>query len=197
MRDGRMLVTMQRQLHLVDPATGQYTVLSDRVGGFTLGGKDTVVLSREDFDGTPSMASVHDLEAGTRIPLASHGSGVVALALDATSTIAVTGSRDGIVRVGPVSGSTPRWLVGHSGRVVTVAVSADGRFIASGGSDGTIRLWPMPDLSRPPLHDLPRAELVARLRSLTNLRVVRDPEDPDGYLVQAGPFPGWQTVPEW
>ena len=43
----------------------------------------------------------------------------------------------------------------------------------------------------------PRAELVARLRSLTNLRVVRDPDDPDGSVVVAKPYPGWQTVPEW
>jgi WD40 repeat protein len=122
---------------------------------------------------------------------------VVGLALDEGGAIAVTGSRDGIIRVGPVSGETPHWLVGHTGTVRTVAVSPDGRLIASGGRDGTIRLWPMPDLSKPPLHDLPRAELIARLKSLTNLRVVRDPDDPDGYTVRAGDFPGWKTTPEW
>jgi hypothetical protein len=34
----------------------------------------------------------------------------------------------------------------------------------------------MPDLSKPPLHTLPRAELIAKLKTLTNLRVVRDEE---------------------
>ena len=40
-------------------------------------------------------------------------------------------------------------------------------------------------------------ELVAKLETLTNLRVVPHPEDTEGHLVRAGPFPGWRTVPEW
>ncbi len=44
--------------------------------------------------------------------------------------------------------------------------------------DQTVRLWPMPDLSKPPLHTLPREELIAKLKTLTNLRVVRDEESP-------------------
>ena len=61
----------------------------------------------------------------------------------------------------------------------------------------TIRLWPMPDLSKPPLHTLPRGELIAKLKTLTNLRVVRDEESSTGWKVEVGPFPGWAEVPEW
>jgi len=38
---------------------------------------------------------------------------------------------------------------------------------------------------------------VAKLDSLTNLRVVEDPAAPTGYKVEIGPFPGWKDVPTW
>ena len=63
--------------------------------------------------------------------------------------------------------------------------------------DSTIRLWPMPDLSKPPLHTLPHDELIAKLKTLTNLRVVRDERSSTGWQLEVGPFPGWETVPEW
>jgi WD40 repeat protein len=61
-------------------------------------------------------------------------------ALDPTATIAVTGSDDGTVRAGPVTGEEPHLFYGHKGTVYAVAVSPDGRWIASGGQDGTQRL---------------------------------------------------------
>ena len=78
-----------------------------------------------------------------------------------------------------------------------MAISPDGRWIASGGEDRTLRLWPMPDLSKPPLHALSHGELIAKLKSLTNLRVVRDHESAQGWNVELGPFPGWKEVPDW
>ena len=53
------------------------------------------------------------------------------------------------------------------------------------------------DLDKPPLHTLPHDELIAKLHSLTNLRVVRDAESSTGWKVEIGPFPGWAEVPEW
>jgi hypothetical protein len=55
----------------------------------------------------------------------------------------------------------------------------------------------MPDLKKPPLHTLPRGELLAKLRSYTNLRAVRDPSSDTGWKIEVGPFPGWGVVPEW
>jgi hypothetical protein len=55
----------------------------------------------------------------------------------------------------------------------------------------------MPDLSRPPLHTLLPDELIAKLKSLTNLRAVRDPKAPNGWTIELGPFPGWKEVPTW
>ena len=51
--------------------------------------------------------------------------------------------------------------------------------------------------SNPPLHTLPHDELLAKLKTLTNLRVVRDEESPTGWTLTHDPFPGWATVPTW
>jgi WD40 repeat protein len=138
-----------------------------------------------------------DLETGVATPLESHGNRVEAVALDIAGTFAVTGDRDGVVRVGPVTGEEPHVLFGHENSVDAVAIDPNGRWIASGGWDKTVRLWPMPDLSKPPLHTLPREELISKLKTLTNLRVVRDGESSTGWKLTHDPFPGWETVPTW
>jgi WD40 repeat protein/DNA-binding winged helix-turn-helix (wHTH) protein len=196
--DGRLLAAgSQDNLHEIDPVTGSRTMLAEGAGFFILGPDDELVVSRRYRDPLPSIATIRDIAAGTAVPLASHGNQVISFALDSSGTVVVTGSRDGIIRVGPISGETPQWLVGHEGTVWAVDVSPDGQWIASGGDDGTIRLWPMPDLTKPPLHDLPRDEFIARLGSLINRRVIRDPDDPEAYRIHVDGFPGWATVPEW
>jgi hypothetical protein len=55
----------------------------------------------------------------------------------------------------------------------------------------------MPDVLKPPLHTLPHAELLARLDTWTNLRVVADPTSPTGWKLEVGPFPGWKDEPKW
>ena len=64
-------------------------------------------------------------------------------------------------------------------------ISQDSRWVVTSGfGDGTFRLWPMPDLSKPPLHTLPHDELIAKLKTLTNLRAVRDEESATGWKVE-------------
>jgi WD40 repeat protein len=158
---------------------------------FTEGGERDL---REDPAGNPIFV---DLDAGTRTVLTTHGVQVLAMALDSAGRLAVTGDRTGVVRVGPVTGEEPHLLLGHGGVVSDVAVDPLGRWIASNGHDNTVRLWPMPDLSKPPLHSLPRRKLIAKLETLTNIRVVRDPESATGWKLTHDPFPGWETVPTW
>jgi WD40 repeat protein len=141
-----------------------------------------------------------DLAKSTQKTITSHGSRVVAVALDSAGEIIVTGDEQGVVRVGPAKGGEPHLLLGHSGAVNRrgnpLAVSPDGQWIAS-GAGSEIRLWPMPDLSKPPLHTLPLDQLLAKLHALTNLQVIEDETSPTGYRLEIGPFPGWETAPEW
>ena len=78
-----------------------------------------------------------------------------------------------------------------------LAVDPLGRWIASAAQDDTVRLWPMPDLTKPPLHTLPRQQLIAKLKTLTNLRLTRDPESSTGWTITYEPFQGWETMPSW
>jgi len=142
---------------------------------------------------------IHDLQDGTTRAIMSHGY-VYQAVFDPTGTIIVSAGDDGIVRVGPVSGEEPHWLVGHQGMVNEVAVSPDGQWIASVGSDGAVRLWPMPDLSQPPMHALPYEEFMERVRAQTNLKLFEDDRFPTGYN-RGGTEPpdieNWDDVPEW
>jgi WD40 repeat protein len=92
--------------------------------------------------------------------------------------------------VGLRSGEESHLLVRHEGPIDAVAISPDLRWVASTGEDNTLRLWPMPDLSKPPLQTLRHDDLMAKLKSLTNLRAVRDPASATGWKIDLDPFPG-------
>ena len=46
-------------------------------------------------------------------------------------------------------------------------------------------------------HRLSSDELLAKLRSLTTLRPIRDETSSTGWSIHIGPFPGWKEMPEW
>jgi len=137
-----------------------------------------------------------DLTTNTSRRITTHGARVQLGRLSPSGRVVVTGGEDGVVRVGPVTGEEPHLLIGHKGPVVGLALSPDERWIAS-ASDEAISIWPMPDVTKPPLHTLPHAALMAKLDALTNLRVVRDASAATGWKLDVGPFPGWKDVPTW
>ena len=156
---------------------------------------DYLDLRRRDLlytdDGT---LRIRNLDTGKTRELASHGRCRWA-EFRADGELVVSVDTQGRAQIGPVTGEPPHLLCGRADGLIDV--SPDRRWVASGGPDSTVRLWPMPDLTEAPLHTLPREELLAKLRSLTNLRVVEDPEAPGGWNLEVGPFPGWETVPTW
>ena len=204
LRDGRLVSDGDAGLRVWDLSTGTSRLLrpctKSSSPGPLLATPDSRTILRLDWgarpDGTSSL-SAFDLASRKTREISSHGNRLESLALDARGTILVTGDREGVVRVGALTGEEPHLLYSHTGPVMSVAISPDGRWIASGSEDGTIRLWPMPDLSKPPLHTLPHDELLAKLKSLTNLRAVRDLASDTGWRIEIGPFPGWKDLPTW
>jgi WD40 repeat protein len=206
LRDGRLVTDGYAGLRVWDHQAGTSVRLrpcwqpDPGRGMFLLASPDARTIVRLDSWGAQqsvSSLSAFDVDSRATREITSHGNAVEAATLDSRGAVLVTGDNNGLVRVGRVTGEEPHLLFGHTGSVRSVAVSPDGRWIASGGEDGTIRLWPMPDLSKPPLHTLPHNELLAKLRSLTNLRAVRDPASDTGWKIEIGPFPGWAAVPTW
>ncbi len=202
--DGRIVSALWSSgLWISDPTTGSHEHLfeCDGLPGFAVSadGRRIVLVELADGGalGAPSRVLLLDRDTGTTTHLERHGDQVWSVAMNATGTIVATGDREGVLRVGSTSGAEPHLLLGHEGLISDVEIDPLGRWIATGGKDTTVRIWPMPDLSKPPLHTLPHHELLAKLKTLTNLRVVRDEQSPTGWTLTHDPFPGWETVPTW
>jgi WD40 repeat protein len=201
--DGRLVTSSTAGIVAWDVTSGAHELIVEgRMLYFTASNDGRTILYTEEGEGGlgqgPAGSPIlMDLETGVSTTLDAHGSKVWAMAIDRNGTVVATGDRDGIIRVGSITGEQPHLLLGHEGTISHIAIDPLGRWIASAGDDDTVRLWPMPDLSRPLLHTLPRSELIAKLKTLTNLRVVRDPESATGWTLTHDPFPGWETVPTW
>jgi WD40 repeat protein len=192
---GRLLVTRGGVVSRWDPRTQDTEVLF-RQGYRGAWARLDGSLFMEESDGTRVIV---EIEEGSRIELPESYQSGASYRPPLTSVIA-TAEIDGEIRVGPVfGGSEPHLLLGHEGVANLTAVSPDGKWVASYFAEGTVRLWPIPDLGKPPLHTLPYQELMAKLKALTNLRVVPDEESHTGYTREPDftAYRGWAEVPEW
>jgi WD40 repeat protein len=179
---GRLVDSQRRVELVVAPKAGVVLGFTNDEEGALAGRPSELIRSR--IDGSQFQT------------FASHGNLVSTVAIDAAETMVATGSVDGTVRIGPITGEEPHVFFGHEGVVYTLAFSPDGHWLASGGQDKTIRLWPVPDVMERPLHTRPHGELLGELRSLTNVRVVRDPSSPTGWKLARDPIPGWAKHPD-
>lgn len=200
---GGDLVTLESNaIRRWNPSDGTHRVVQEGLwDGGSDGGSDLVVIPGTNravlltaLESEETELEIVDLDDGSRRPIRSHGNRLVKVAVGPAGQTLVTAGRDRVIRAGPIDGGEPHLLYGHEAEPLLIAVSPDGREIAS-TEPGKLWVWPMP--TGTPRHRLPHDELVARLRSLTNVRVVEDPEGPNGYSFDLDPFRGWADTPEW
>ena len=200
--DGSLLVSGDGAIERRNLAGGVPTTLYEEPGrsalvaGTSADARRAVVLVSEGHlrGAPPRNAEVVliDLPAGRHWKPTGYGPDPIVAALDATGGRLATGDREGIIRIGRSDGGPVHLIPGEDAAVMSLAISPDGKWIAS-SSGAEIRLWPMPDVSRPPFHTLPREEMMDRLRALTNVRVVEDRSQPAGYRLEIDPFPDGRT----
>jgi len=200
--DGRLLMASASGLHRWDLETGELETLRAADREYWLLAVDAA--GRQAVSGGLRLKAMSsdelqwdDLASGLHRALPAFGTSVTALALSPAGDVVVAASFGGAIRAGAIDGGEPHLLYGHERYVWETAVTPDGRSIVSAGDDGTVRIWPMPDVTQPPLHTLPYEELLAKLRSLTNLRVIPDTSSPTGYTTKAEEFRGWREAPRW
>ena len=204
--DGQIYSAGRTGIHRWNPQSGEIgVVLAAESATLDLhpNGRELLVAwGARDFESAEPGAlldtrlAVLDLESGSRREIDTHGSAVQQVAYGPKGQVIVTGDSAGNVRVGLASGEEPHLLPGLPGRVVGVAIAPDGNSVwATAGTE--VRQWSMPDLARAPLLSRPFDELLATLKSFTNLRVVESPNSDGGWTISIGPFPGWQDVPVW
>ncbi len=155
------------------------------------GGESLVFLEGTQFQGVPRRIAI---DSGEDLPIADFG---VMSGLNVTRDGLLIGcTPEGRILVGGLTEGQPHLLFSHDGTAISVAVQGD-RIVSGGSNDGTVRIWPMPDIDETPFHLLPYGELIAKLRALTNVRVVEDENSETGYRTEIGEFPGWEVVPTW
>jgi hypothetical protein len=81
-------------------------------------------------------------------------------------------------------------------------LSNDGRYLLtattkSSPQQAVLGMVSYHDLTASTAHTLAHDKLLAKLKSVTNLRVIKDANSPNGYKLDVGPFPGWEQVPTW
>ncbi len=151
-------------------------------------GGQLLVLTAKALDGarnSDTAVLLFDLNSGSKTEILTHGCSVQDVVFDREGHLVATASLDRAVRVGRLTGEEPHLLLGLSGPAVAVAIAPEGEWIFAGGSEELL-MWPMPDLTTDPLHKLPLDQLLQRLQSWSNLRLIEDAETSGGSRLEIG-----------
>jgi len=150
----------------------------------------------EDYTQFRSEVRMINLKDGSSRTISSHGNRVYVAKFDVSGNSLITGDMDGIVRVGPISGEEPHLFFGHTSGIVALDVHPHNNWIASTEMmKPIVRVWPVP--TGRPLQLLSHDELLTRLRSLTNVRIVADSATASGYQTKFEALKGWEESPTW
>jgi len=192
-RDGRLLTTLGDSLFAWNVESWNRQLLDA-----ALGGQITLCPDRERFlvqtsDGHLILRRIDGAESRQLTPIINPID-LCYTAVDRACSIVVLGWLNGDVEIIRTSSNEVQRLPVHDGIIYEVAIDPQGRWIASVGNDGLI-LTPIP--TGPPFQTLPREEFLSKLRSMTNLRAVKDDTQPTGYVIRASGMPDWQHPPRW
>ncbi len=129
--------------------TGERELLYEGIGAsFATTADGRLVLMVEKRKGADDVlvgpVILLDRDSGVVTRLDRFGDDVRAVAIDPEGAFAVTGDKDGEVRVGPLTGEDPHILLGHEGTVMALAIDPLGRWIASGGMTRPSACGPCP-----------------------------------------------------
>lgn len=96
---------------------------------------------------TPPAALVLTAPLGRKVavvPRTGHGDDVVSVDVRADGELAVTGSRDGTVKVWDLRSGALLRSIDDAGVATRVVLLADGRRVVTGSRDGRVRVWALP-----------------------------------------------------
>jgi WD40 repeat protein len=86
-------------------------------------------------------ARLYDARSGRLLRILPGSPSVGAACFSPDGRHVATGGADGVARIWPVDGGSPRLLDGHAKAVRSVAFSDDGRFLVTASADGTVIVW--------------------------------------------------------
>jgi WD40 repeat protein len=145
--DGKSLFSagQDRRIRQWNPATGD--------AGPVIGGHDrqpslSVALSQDArklfvADGSASPHLIDQQSGRTVLELPGHQGGCLAVALAPSGRVAISGGRDGMIRLWETARGAERRTLPGGGWVQCLACSPDGGLLASGHDDGRVLVWDM------------------------------------------------------